>query len=108
MVAYVNCQQLVNTLRYRYALDISRAIRYLHDARIVHLDLKPANVIVTLADVCKLGDFGCCQVNDASLSVSQLNRVSVFSVTIQKYRSVIGKPYRHRKHSNFSYRTNVH
>ena len=42
---------------------MARAICYLHDARIVHLDLKPANVIVTLADVCKLADFGCCQVS---------------------------------------------
>jgi len=52
----------------RYALDIARAVCYLHDARIVHLDLKPANVIVTLGDVCKLGDFGCCQVNTAAFS----------------------------------------
>jgi len=53
----------------RYALDIAQAICYLHDARIVHLDLKPANVIVTLSDVCKLGDFGCCQVSEALITV---------------------------------------
>jgi len=53
----------MSMMRCRYALDMASAISYLHDARIVHLDLKPANVMVTLADVCKLGDFGCCQVN---------------------------------------------
>lgn len=41
--------------------DISRALDYLHEQKIVHLDLKPANVIVSAQDSCKLGDFGCCQ-----------------------------------------------
>ena len=45
----------------KYGLQIARALEYIHGNSIVHLDLKPANVMVTLDDVCKVGDFGCCQ-----------------------------------------------
>lgn len=37
---------------------------YIHDNHVAHLDLKPANVIITSRDNCKLADFGCCQVLD--------------------------------------------
>ncbi|XP_078682153.1 serine/threonine-protein kinase mos-like [Branchiostoma floridae x Branchiostoma belcheri] len=50
--------------RLRFALDISKALDYSHKHNIAHLDLKPANVMVTREDRCKLGDFGCCQVVD--------------------------------------------
>lgn len=43
----------------RYAADVARALRHLHAHGVVHLDLKPANVIVSRAGVCKLADFGC-------------------------------------------------
>jgi serine/threonine protein kinase len=47
---------------YRFAMDIAQALNFLHKALLVHLDLKPANVIIGANDTCKLGDFGCCQV----------------------------------------------
>ncbi|XP_066267368.1 serine/threonine-protein kinase mos-like [Branchiostoma lanceolatum] len=50
--------------RLRFALDISKALDYSHKHNIAHLDLKPANVMVTGDDRCKVGDFGCCQVVD--------------------------------------------
>ncbi|ESO03191.1 hypothetical protein HELRODRAFT_80813 [Helobdella robusta] len=43
----------------RFCQDIISAITYIHDSGIMHLDLKPSNVIVTSDDRCKLGDFGC-------------------------------------------------
>lgn len=43
----------------RYAADVARALRHLHAHGVVHLDLKPANVIVSWTGVCKLADFGC-------------------------------------------------
>jgi len=48
--------------RLRYATDIANALHYIHKLNIVHLDVKPANIIVTLKNTCKLGDFGCCKI----------------------------------------------
>ena len=45
----------------RYAHDVTAALSYIHRRRLVHLDVKPANVIVTQSDRCKLTDFGCSQ-----------------------------------------------
>lgn len=47
--------------RLKYAHHIASALKFSHDNGILHLDVKPANVIISRADVCKLGDFGCCQ-----------------------------------------------
>jgi len=46
---------------YSYALDVASALAYIHRHGIVHLDVKPANIIVTRSDHCKLTDFGCSQ-----------------------------------------------
>ncbi|KAG9265360.1 proto-oncogene serine/threonine-protein kinase mos [Astyanax mexicanus] len=43
----------------RYASDVVCALRHLHAHGVAHLDLKPANVLVSRAGVCKLADFGC-------------------------------------------------
>lgn len=50
------------TRRTIFAHDIACALNFLHQNNIVHLDLKPANVIVGCDNTCKLGDFGCCQI----------------------------------------------
>ena len=45
---------------YRYAHDIGSALAYIHSRFIVHLDVKPANIVVNrVDDRCKLIDFGC-------------------------------------------------
>ncbi|XP_062935187.1 proto-oncogene serine/threonine-protein kinase mos [Cynocephalus volans] len=43
----------------KYSLDVVNGLLYLHSHSIVHLDLKPANILVSEQDVCKIGDFGC-------------------------------------------------
>lgn len=45
--------------RKSFCLDLSRALEYIHAKNIVHMDLKPANVIVTDSLTLKLTDFGC-------------------------------------------------
>ncbi|ESQ45462.1 hypothetical protein EUTSA_v10011053mg [Eutrema salsugineum] len=55
-----------------FALDISRAMEYLHSKGIIHRDLKPRNVLVTsdLTEV-KLADFGLAREETASCMTSE-------------------------------------
>ncbi|XP_034254317.1 serine/threonine-protein kinase mos [Thrips palmi] len=47
-------------LRFRYSMQIGTALAYCHKQRILHLDVKPQNVLVDIfTDTCKLCDFGC-------------------------------------------------
>ncbi|KAK3912767.1 Serine/threonine-protein kinase mos [Frankliniella fusca] len=46
--------------RIRYTMQLSCALKYCHDHGVLHLDMKPQNVIVeNCSDSCKLCDFGC-------------------------------------------------
>ncbi|CAG5895654.1 unnamed protein product [Menidia menidia] len=42
-----------------FSTDIASGLKYLHSHDVVHLDIKPANVLVSSQDVCKIADFGC-------------------------------------------------
>lgn len=42
-----------------YSKDIARGLQFLHSHDVVHLDIKPANVLVSSDDMCKIADFGC-------------------------------------------------
>ncbi|XP_020381429.1 proto-oncogene serine/threonine-protein kinase mos [Rhincodon typus] len=42
-----------------FSHDIVSGLSFLHSHHIVHLDLKPANILITEAGRCKIGDFGC-------------------------------------------------
>ena len=44
-----------------YARQLISALSYLHERRILHLDIKPANILVNPQQICKLIDFGCSQ-----------------------------------------------
>lgn len=70
----------------RYSADIAHGLRFLHSHDIVHLDIKPANVLVSSADLCKIADFGC------SLKLERGCEVSACSATA----SHVGGTYTHR------------
>ena len=42
----------------RMSHEILLGVRYLHNADVVHRDLRSANVMLTADDTCKIGDFG--------------------------------------------------
>ena len=47
--------------RTKMAFQIASALEYTHQHLIAHLDLKPANILITSDGDCKLADFGCSQ-----------------------------------------------
>lgn len=47
--------------RNKFLIQIALALEHIHSKRIVHLDLKPTNIMISCGDVCKLVDFGCSQ-----------------------------------------------
>ncbi|XP_070709197.1 proto-oncogene serine/threonine-protein kinase mos [Pempheris klunzingeri] len=70
----------------RYATDMARGLRFLHSHRVVHLDIKPANVLVSAQDVCKIADFGCSVKLDRGCEGS----------AISPHLSHVGGTYTHR------------
>ncbi|CAG5132636.1 unnamed protein product, partial [Candidula unifasciata] len=54
-----DCSETVTLdTRLKFALQISKGLNYLHTNDVVHLDVKPRNVLMTTDNTCKLGDFG--------------------------------------------------
>ncbi|KAG6842142.1 hypothetical protein C0991_001635 [Blastosporella zonata] len=43
---------------WKIVVDLSNGLRFIHDAGVIHLDLKPSNVFVTGEGRFKIGDFG--------------------------------------------------
>jgi serine/threonine protein kinase len=59
-------------------LDIARGLRYLHSQEppILHLDIKPANILITTEGRAKLGDFGEAHVIQSSSTLRQRQTLS--------------------------------
>ncbi|KAK9789943.1 hypothetical protein WJX73_007087 [Symbiochloris irregularis] len=53
------------------ALDMARGLAYLHENNVVHLDVKPANVLLTAEGIAKLADVGLSRMLDNKSHLSQ-------------------------------------
>ncbi|KAF5003219.1 hypothetical protein FDECE_10217 [Fusarium decemcellulare] len=54
---------------YKILQDLCLGLKEIHDAGFMHLDLKPANILITFEGVLKIGDFGLAQSCSAAESV---------------------------------------
>ncbi|EED21790.1 protein kinase, putative [Talaromyces stipitatus ATCC 10500] len=43
---------------WKILLELSQGLKHIHDSGFIHLDIKPANVLITFEGVLKIGDFG--------------------------------------------------
>uniref|UniRef100_A0A3Q3WF41 non-specific serine/threonine protein kinase n=1 Tax=Mola mola TaxID=94237 RepID=A0A3Q3WF41_MOLML len=72
--------------RLGYSADIAHGLHFLHSHLIVHLDIKPANVLVSSEDRCKIADFG------SSVKLERGCEMSALSPRL----SHVGGTYTHR------------
>ncbi|KAL2945451.1 Wee1-like protein kinase, partial [Bienertia sinuspersici] len=89
-----------------YSLSITRALHYIHERGIAHLDVKPENIYVKNG-IYKLGDFGCATLLDNSLPIEEgdarympqeilnenydhLDKVDIFSLGVSVYELLRG------------------
>lgn len=73
-------------------VQICLAIKYIHDRKILHRDLKSQNIFLTSAGICKLGDFGVSKVlrSTVDLAATQIGTPYYMSpeiMTNQRYNS---------------------
>ncbi|TMW69389.1 hypothetical protein Poli38472_001545 [Pythium oligandrum] len=71
--AYFNTKQILD-----WFVQMAMAIKYLHERRILHRDLKTSNIFLTTENVVKLGDFGIAR---------------TLNSTLDQAKTVVGTPY---------------
>lgn len=85
----IDCEKerMTDHRRDRFVMDIASALSYIHQRRIAHLDLKPANILVTCQDSCKLGDFGCSKILPEDGQCSPATPTNSFLTGTLSYRA---------------------
>lgn len=84
---YVNCFD-VDKYAFRYMLQISEGIQFIHSQNIIHRDIKPQNIMVDLeTDLLKITDFGISYDNDnlrQTIDEPQERKITDVSTSIYK------------------------
>ncbi|XP_014832257.1 PREDICTED: serine/threonine-protein kinase mos-like [Poecilia mexicana] len=72
-IIYESSEDLGEDRWLKYSTDIVKGLSFLHSHSVVHLDIKPANVLVSRGEVCKIADFGCSLKLDRDCEVSAVS-----------------------------------
>lgn len=71
-------ERITWSVRRKFALDACKGMRYLHDSKLLHRDLKSSNIMVDEHYNCKVGDFGLTRTSRGSKAVQMTGQCGTF------------------------------
>lgn len=83
--------QVTWPMRKKFALDTCRGMRYLHDSKLLHRDLKSSNLMLDKDLNCKVGDFGLTRISKGSAAVQMTGQCGTFQYMAVEV--LASKPY---------------
>lgn len=78
-------------MRRKFALDTCRGMRYLHDSKLLHRDLKSSNLMLGADFTCKVGDFGLTRTSSGTAAVQMTGQCGTFQYMAVEV--LANKPY---------------
>lgn len=78
-------------MRKKFALDTCKGMRYLHDSKLLHRDLKSSNLMLDKEMNCKVGDFGLTRISKGSAAVQMTGQCGTFQYMAVEV--LANKPY---------------
>lgn len=78
-------------MRKKFALDTCKGMRYLHDSKLLHRDLKSSNLMLDKDFNCKVGDFGLTRISRGSAAVQMTGQCGTFQYMAVEV--LANKPY---------------
>lgn len=78
-------------MRKKFALDTCKGMRYLHDSKLLHRDLKSSNLMLDNNLNCKVGDFGLTRISKGTAAVQMTGQCGTFQYMAVEV--LANKPY---------------
>ncbi|KAI0567154.1 Serine/threonine protein kinase [Gracilaria domingensis] len=78
-------------MRKKFALDTCKGMRYLHDSKLLHRDLKSSNLLLDKDFNCKVGDFGLTRISKGSAAAQMTGQCGTFQYMAVEV--LANKPY---------------
>lgn len=78
-------------MRKKFALDTCKGMRYLHDSKLLHRDLKSSNLMLDKDYNCKVGDFGLTRISRGAAAVQMTGQCGTFQYMAVEV--LANKPY---------------